>query len=189
MSDLTSGRTEPCKDGLGGIRTLYLMDYVRYTDALLVGYKSMTLTSFPTTLIFEYQGNQQEVIERYNEDAFEQEVKFRMSKQDLSTNRLVNLLSNKLVRVIAEDYKGGFMIYGLKNGMDVDVSLPSGSGKSDFNGYEVTIKGKEEYSAHFVSDLATVGFVTEGVTFGELLASSSRPTSLNDSISSTSILQ
>lgn len=188
MSDLTSGRREPCKNNLGGLRKLFLMEYVEYPTRLMVGRKTMKLTSFPPTLIFEFEGNQKNANENYVEGAYEQSISFTMSQQDVDTLQNVSLLMNKRLRAITVDWKAKNKVYGLVGGLDVEVMAKSGNGKADFNGYQVTLKGMEQYQAPFVDFLEDSGFFTEGVLTGCLLSSSGRPSSLGDLVSSCKTL-
>jgi len=176
MSDLISGRTTPCKDNLGGIDKIYLMDYIYYGINLLGGYKSMTLSSFPVTKIFEYKSNNISVSENGIE-GISQRISFFMPKQDLPTTQLISLLSNKRLRAITIDYKGRAKIYGLKNGLDCDVNITSGASKQDRNGYEIKLDGLEQYASHFISDLQSTGFFEDGIDFGCILASSANTSS------------
>lgn len=189
MSDLTTGRTEPCKDNLGGLRRIYIMDYVEYSLPLMVGYKSYELTSFPLTYIFEFEGREKNANENYTDGYYNQEVSMTLAKQDIATHQVVEILRNKRVRVITEDHKRVLRIYGLKNGMDVEVSVKTGTQKQEFSGYSLNIIGREEYKSHFIGNLNDVGFFDEEPTFGELLASSSRISSLHYKISATNIPQ
>ena len=112
MSDLTAGRKEPCKDNMGGVKTIYLFDYVEYPKKLMVGRKSMKLTSFPVTLIFEYEGRQKSANETLSGDTYEQEVSFTMSQQDISGLQNVQLLMKKRLRAIVVDWKAKNKVYG-----------------------------------------------------------------------------
>ena len=189
MSDLTSGRTEPCKDNLSGISQIYLADFVEYAERLMPGRKDMLLTSFPPTLIVEFESRQKKADENYQTDKYEQTISFTMAHQDLPTTQNLSLLLNKRVRAVIVDRKGGIKVYGLESGLDVDITVKSGGGKADFNGYEVNLKGLEQYQAPFINDLATTGFFTEGLAFDCLLSSSGRPSSIGDLVSSCNVLQ
>ncbi|UII79997.1 hypothetical protein [Flagellimonas sp. CMM7] len=184
MSDLTTGRKEPCKNNLGGLKRIYLTEYVQYPNKLMVGRKTMKLTSFPTTLLFEYQGNNKDAYESLNGDFYDQTVSFRMSQQDASTISNLSLLMKSRLRAVVVDWKAKNKVYGLENGLDIEIQAKSGSGKSDFNGYEITLKGQEQFQAPFVDYLPDSGFFTEGVLTGCLLSSSGKPSSIGDLVSS-----
>ena len=189
MSDLTTGRTEPCKDNTGGIRRMYVMSFVKYNRSLIAGFGTHTITSFPTTLMFELEGRNKKADESYNNGLYEQSLTINLAKQDTETLVLLSKINNGITRVITTDHKGINKIYGLENGLDCDYSIKSGNGKSDFNGYEVELKGREEYKAHFVGNFGSTGFFTEGLTYGCLLSSSGRPSSIADLVSSCNALQ
>ncbi len=187
MSELISGRKEPCKDNLGGIKKIYLIDYVNYPNHLMTGYKNMLLTSFPTSLIFDYEGTSKNANENLNGDAYSQNISFKMSKQDIVTNQNVMLLFKKRVRAITVDWKGKIKIYGLHNGLDVSVNITTGNSRNSFGGYKLLLEGKEQYQAPFINFLEDAGFYTEGVLSGCLLSSSGKAASLADLVSSCSV--
>lgn len=165
------------------------MDFVPYVNVLMTGYGSHTITSFPNTLIFEVEGTGRTANESFRDGAYEQTITVNLAKQDASTLNLVEAMKNRRMRAITTDHKGVNKIYGLKNGVHTDYSVKSGSAKGEFNGYEVTMTGMEEYKAHFISNITSAGFLTEGLTYGCLLSSSGRPSSIGDLVSSCNVLQ
>ena len=163
MAILTSGRTEPCLDNVGGIKTVYLFNYVEYANSLIVGVKGSTLTSFPATTIYGYKCASANFDETINNDddgiSVEQTLAFTLTKQDTSTTQVLELLRKIELRYIVEYNNGKFRIGGLFNGAEVEeIKAISGGGKADLNGYQITIKSEEQYQAAFIDDLDSVGF-------------------------------
>ena len=190
MSILTSGRLEPCKDNAGGIKGLYLCSFIPYSALSIEGYKNMLITTFPTTLVFEYKGVNKRVTEKLiQETGYEQTITIDLFKQDYLSAVLLDDLMKKKVRVIVIDRLENIRVYGLHNGLDVEVSATSGGVRSDFAGYSLTISGgAEPFAAPYLPSLPGSGFVTEGVTLDCLLCSSDQPASLQDEIASCSIV-
>lgn len=183
MSSLTSGRREPCKDAAGGIKELWLATFVDYPKGVIVGYKSMLLTSFPDTQMYRFYGQEGTFDETFREDAYEQEIKIKLIKQRFEDIAILDAVMKNKCRAIVVDYMGKIKVAGLHNGLDVDVTASQGGTRFDFNGYELTLIGLEPYSAPFLSSFPGSGFVKEGLTFGCLLASSDRPASLGVKVS------
>lgn len=189
MTDLTKGRLDPCNDNLGGVRRFYIMPYVYHSPRQLVGYRTLNLTSFPNTLIYEYVGENMIFTESFNEGQHQQNITLNLVKQEITAAQQMTVLFNNKVRIIVEDNKGLLRVAGLHNGMDVELKSNTGGGKGSFNGYELTFSGIEEFKAPFISGLAAVGFFTEGLAYGCLLSSSGLPSSIADLVSSCNVLQ
>ena len=63
---------------------------------------------------------------------------------------------------IVSDRNGIFRLLGTYNGLSAEVTKVTGGGMEDFNGYKVTMEGKESLSSLFVSNLEDAGFVEDG---------------------------
>lgn len=188
MSVLTSGRKEPCKDNIGGISEIWLTSFVPYSAKIIEGYREMLITSFPTTLMFKYEGQGKSLSESINEDrSYSQEVTIRLAKQDLFTAGLLDTLLKKKVRAIVIDRLGGERVAGLHNGLDAELIVTSGGNRSDYNGYDLKLEGLEPFSAPYLASFPGSGFEKEGVVLDCLLASSDKPASLGDKVSSCNI--
>lgn len=157
---VTSGRLEPCKDGVGGVKNVYLFPYVKYPNSQ-IEIKFQTLTSFPPNTLYKYEVKngsfEQEINNDENGVSFNQVLTFTMFKQDLLTTNELNTLTNIDFRFIAEFYDGTFRVGGLYNGCKVEsLTLVSGGSKQDLNGYNVTITGLEEIQAPYLNNLDIV---------------------------------
>ena len=163
MAILTSGRSEPCLDNVGGIKRIYLFKYEDYTHTQIVGVKGSTLTSFPGTAIYGYECVLATFEETINNDddgiSVDQTLSFTLTKQDLLTTRKLENLLKIDVRYIVQYNNGKYRIGGLFNGAEItEIKALSGGNKADLNGYQITIKSEEEYAAAFIDDLDAAGF-------------------------------
>jgi len=171
MSILTKGRNElTCYNNIGGIKKVYLFKYVSYAYSQIVGEKGVELTSFPYTIIYEYEikgGSFSENIQNdENGILYNQELSFTLTKQDLTTTIKLNTLRNIDLRYIVEFNDGSLKIGGLYNGAEINtLELVSGGSKSEFNGYRVSINSKERYQAAYIDDLEDVGFIIYGEVY------------------------
>lgn len=190
MSILTSGRTEPCKDNAGGISKIYLGAWQPYDNFVIVGYEDLNITDFPTTQMYEFQGYNKRATEKLVEEtAYEQNITMDLHKQDFLSAAVLDDLANKKVRAVVIDRLGKIRVYGLHNGLDIDVEVESGGNRGDYQGYRLIMTGLEDYGAATLLNFPGSGFLTEGVTLDCLLCSSSQPASLIDRISSCNIVQ
>lgn len=194
MSVLTSGRSEPCKDSQGGIDELWLSAFVQYGPAAIVGYRSMLITSFPPTLMYQYEGAGIEFSETFS-DGWDQQISISMAQQTYIDS--VNLMDvvNLRVRAIVVDNLGKFRVAGLHNGLDAEVRAESGKEVEGFSGYTLTLTGTEPYQAPFISAFPgggsppLTGFAkAPGYTTECYLSSSSIPSSTSQSPASCNIL-
>lgn len=190
MTSLTSGRTEPCKDSQGGIKEVWLASFVDYSVQVIQGYKDMLLTSFPTTLFYQYEGREQTFNEVLNDQGgYDQEIFLKLRKQSFEDVALLETLVKKSLRAVVVDNLGKIRVAGLHNGMDADLTAKAGGSRFDFNGYELKLTGVEPFSAPYLSAFPGTGFLKTGVTLSCLMASSDRPASLSDKVSSCSVVQ
>lgn len=187
--NLTSGRKEPCKDNIGGIKRLYLATWVAYDVRTIIGYRDLLITSFPITQIYEFKGQDITLNETLNENgSYSQDISIKLVSQDLASAHLLSMLMKNKVFAITTDYLGNNKVSGILNGMDVEVTANGGGSKVDFNGYDVSLKGEEEFKSPFVNDLDNTGLTDKSQDFGCLLASSDRPSSLSNKVSDCNVV-
>lgn len=183
--NLTKGRSTPCKNNAGGIRELYLMAYTEYDVRSIIGYRDLLITSFPTTQMYRYEGTEISFSETINNEGFyDQDLGFKLIKQDLNTTELLSILLRNKVRALVTDNNGESRLVGVINGLDVDIDTNGGGAKGDFNGYTIKLKGAEEFPSPFVDGPEDAGLTDKEVIIGCILASSDRPASISDKVSS-----
>lgn len=141
-----------CK-GIAGVKTLYVFSYVKYPRSQ-IGVNDNILTSFPSTDIYEFQTvGGVSFDESITEDDGGKYYDINLS---FKTHKLINPLSivNKDIRAIVLDNNGNYRLLGNYNGLtNESFKKTTGQGKSDFNGYEFTFKGKELRESFFINDL------------------------------------
>ena len=165
--DITTGRTEACKESVGGLRNIYIGNYVDglYADATSNLDADEQITSLTTDLVvykFELRGDNN-TFEETNENSRDNGTSFWtqtgaivLKKQDAATQKALKLLSYGRPHILIEDYNGNFRLAGLQNGVEVSVSTATGGAMGDLNGYNLSFEGKEKEPAYFVSS-AIVG--------------------------------
>ena len=167
--DITTGRTEACKESVGGLRNIYIGNYVDglYADATTASNLGTDeqITGLTTDLVvykFELRGDNN-TFEETNENSRDNGTSFWtqtgaivLKKQDAATQKALKLLSYGRPHILIEDYNGNFRLAGLQNGVEVSVSTATGGAMGDLNGYNLSFEGKEKEPAYFVSS-AIVG--------------------------------
>jgi len=148
-----------CKDSQGGIKTVYLFPFVKYSRSQIV-LDGQRLASFPSTTVFDWHSIASNFSENQSFDSgsivWDQNLTIQIPKTNLDSE--VYKLANKDYRAIYIDEIGNIRILGLFNGLEATISNETGQEKADFNGYKITLTGKEDNQAYFISNLEGTGF-------------------------------
>lgn len=160
--DIATGRTEACKESVGGLRNIYIGNFVSglYADLTSNLDSDEQITSLTTDLVvykFELRGDNN-TFEETNENSRDNGTSFWtqtgaivLKKQDAATQKALKLLSYGRPHILIEDYNGKFRLAGAQNGVEVSVSTATGGAMGDLNGYNVSFEGKEKEPAYFVT--------------------------------------
>jgi len=157
---ITNNIERGCKTGLGGVNTFYLAPYIKYTrtQTTIVG---QLLTVFPATSLFKVDAENVSFTETSSfeggSEAWDQTFSFEFPRTAVG-NELYTLLKRDY-RVIYVDRNGNNRILGFKNGLESTNTNETGIGHADLSGYRVTMTGKEDNQAYFISDIEAIGFV------------------------------
>ena len=139
------------------------MEYVDYSrsDILLSG---QLITSMPTATLYEYDVWTASFTETQSREAggevYEQSLTFNIAGTNLSSE--LWKLSKKNHHCIVLDRQGYGRFLGIWNGLEGIVNDQSGANVSDMNGYSVTLSGKEDNQAYYISDLESKFTIVTG---------------------------
>jgi hypothetical protein len=149
---VTKGRSEPCKDTLGGIRAVYFADFATADGAFTVTASEVTAIAAGLTTVFKYEtlaeGNtfdqgiigSRESGTRVNT----QTLTLVLKKQDVLTHAQIDLIVAGRPVVIVRDNNSNYHVLGITEGMETTGStVGTGGAKSDFNGYNLTLSAQE----------------------------------------------
>ncbi len=163
MCGVTSGRKEICNSNLGGLKNVYLFNYVNYRK-FQIEVNSTNLLSYPTTTIYKFElradANTFSSDLESNPDgkSYNQTASLTLKGLKKDALEISNLLF-KRVGCIVENRLGQFQIMGLFNGVVVkSVKVQSGGSRSDFNGWNISLQAKETKMPLFIDDLEAAGF-------------------------------
>lgn len=158
--DLTLGRQEPCKDSVGGLKAFYFINFNKdiFAEFVETGGLISTLLETPTTPLDLYKYELRSSghnLEDANEVSGEngtvfstQTVTAILKKLDAATRAELQIASYGRPHVIVEDYNGNFLLVGIENGCDVQVSQVTGGAMGDLSGYNLTITAQERQLAY-----------------------------------------
>ncbi len=159
---VTSGRTEPCNDSIGGNNAFFAIPYINNGFTIVDG--EVTAIDAAITEAFKYELRADANIntsdgvsdENTGVTLFTETLVVALKKQDKDTNVQVDLLHQGLHYIIVENRNGGYQLMGSLDGARVTASNnTSGGARSDFNGYNLTFTSFSRISQPFL-DSATV---------------------------------
>lgn len=178
--DITHGRLEQCKDVVGGLQAIYILNYGEYDAVQDVTYVGTTdeisTINLPVTTNiykFELKGTNsfETTITSSRENGttfFEQVLAVTLKKQDVQTHKEVKLLTYGRPNIIVRTNANQFFIAGLARGMDVTAgTIGNGTALGDMNGYGLTFTGQEAVPANFldcVDEITLAALLTIPVT-------------------------
>jgi len=170
---ITSGRIEPCKDSLGGLRNVYFINediaanYIYKETTLGSGIyivdtdfnESIDYVNFVEKLYkFELKSNEnvydQEIVSSRENGTtfFRQTLTIKLKKQDIATHNAVKTLAYAKPRILVENNEGQFFLVGLLRGCDLTAgSINNGGALGDFSGYSLTFQAEELLPSQFVA--------------------------------------
>ena len=170
--DITHGRLEQCKDVVGGLQAIYILNYGLFdpiADVTYVGttdeISTITLPASTNVYKFELKGTNsfETTITSSRENGttfFEQVLAITLKKQDVQTHKEIKLLTYGRPNIIVRTNANQFFIAGLTRGMDVTAgTIGNGTNLGDMSGYSLTFTGQEAVPANFLDcvDEATLG--------------------------------
>lgn len=157
--DLTSGRLEPCKQTVGGLRAIYFINFdgTFFDSATFTNEVITALASAVPTFKYDLKGDntfdEENTSERGTGSNFwTQTGTIILKKQDSVTQAQMKLLASGRPQIIIEDYNGKFRLAGAQHGCEVSVNTASGAAMGDLNGYNITFVGVEKAPADFISE-------------------------------------
>lgn len=147
---LTTGRTEPCRDAVGGLKALYLLDFVedsftvsageaKAIDAGIIDVYKYDLLADGNTFV-ESGGAPDEST---GTSVVTQTGTAVLKKQDVATANEINILKKARPVAVWKFRDGTYKVQGISDGTVISVETASGGAKADFNGYTLTLTSTE----------------------------------------------
>lgn len=171
---LTSGRTEPCKDVVGGLQAVYFSNFDAFTfdDITFDGTNDeiSAIANTPTAFKYELKGNNDfnETITSSRENGttfYEQVLTLNLKKLTAQMHKELKFIVANRPKVFVEDNNGNIFLAGAEFGMDVTAgNITRGVAMGDASGYTLTLTGMERQPAEFLDDTLTNIGVTISAT-------------------------
>ena len=159
---LTHGREEVCKEFVGGIKSIYFINYglmgaITYNTATDYEDEIDTVAGAFTLFKYDLKGansfEQTITSSRENGTTFvEQTLTFTIKGLDAVTTKQMKLLAWGRPHVVIKTNANNFFLAGLNHGMDVTTgTIANGTAMGDLNGYTMTLVGTEAIPANHLS--------------------------------------
>lgn len=161
--DISTGRIVPCKDAVGGLKSVY---FINYGDITGVTYETSPNTDVIDAFTgagaidaykYDLKGNSsfEQTVNSSRENGttfFEQTLNLTFTKLDRATNKELKLLAYGRPYVIVEDYNGNLFVMGLEHGAEVTGgTIVTGAAMGDLSGYTLVMTGQEQIPANFIA--------------------------------------
>lgn len=147
--NLTSGRTEPCRDAIGGLKSVRLADFIE--DAVTVTSGEVTALNVALTEVFKYDllNDNNTFVETFTADQnngtsiYEQVLTVQLKKQTKASADELALIVKSRPLAFVEYRDGRIVAMGISDGTVATGDIQSGGAKGDFNGYNLTLTATE----------------------------------------------
>jgi len=167
---LANGIPLACQDSIGGVKTVYITEYVPTTTftydvddvidtvTTAVGQTFYTFKFRPQSASNSEEGNHS--LEN-GTNFYTQTLTMNFPKADAAKRNVLKLLAKTSMHVIVEDNNGTYWWLGLVNGADLSASTTSnGQAFGDLSGLALTILGNEPQPMHELSATAFASLTT-----------------------------
>ena len=155
--NLTLGRTEPCKESVGGLTGVY---FLNFTTASFTTNANGEITAFPsgsTVYYYDLKGNSSytETVNSSRDNGttfFSQELVLNLKKLTNEMTTQLKLMAYGRPQIVINTMAGDSLLVGRTQGADVTAgTIQTGAALGDLYGYSVTFTGLEQLPAAFIS--------------------------------------
>jgi len=167
---MSTGRKLSCKDAVGGIKQVFLVDYgtlgtATITNGVVTAFSGVTWTAYQYDV--KSASNLEQTITSSNDNGttfFDQSLTLVLTKMDALTQVELQKVIVSRPHVFIQDNNGNYLSMGMTRGCDVNGSISTGTALGDLNGYSLTITGQEPLMAQFVTSTVVTSKIAGGVT-------------------------
>ena len=155
---LSTGRTLPCKDSVGGLTAVYFADFGTLGTLTVTSGEVTAISGTPELFKYDIKGNssleQTITASRENGTSFyEQTLNLTLTKLDLETQQELISIVKARPHVFVQDYNGNYFLVGAVHGADVTGgTIVTGAAMGDLSGFTLTLSAMETLPAYFVDE-------------------------------------
>lgn len=154
---LTTGRNLPCRDSVGGLKTVWFADYDTLGTLTVASGEITAISGTPSLFQFDLKGNSslEQSITASTENGtvfYEQTLNLTLTKLDKATQEEIKLIAKARPHVFIEDYNGNYFLVGAVHGAEVSGgTIVTGAAMGDLSGFTLTLTAQETIPAYFVT--------------------------------------
>ena len=165
--DLTAGFALDCKEGVGGIKAIYLQQLVDFQSGVVVDPSTEEINALPTATIYQFAlpkhtGNFTEEVTSSVENGtiyYTQTVTATFFKLTAARRKQLELIAKNRLVVFVLDNNNNIWMIGKVDGAEVTAaSTSTGTAKGDLNGYTITFTAEEAHKAYRLVSYTTTPF-------------------------------
>jgi|TARA_R110000744_G_scaffold367010_1_gene476345 hypothetical protein len=155
-SILSTGRDLPCIKGVGGIKSILLVDYGLLGVLSVTGAEVTAISTTPAA--YQYfvkpgSSGMEQTITASAENGtvyYDQNVSIQLQKLDKLTQAELQDVAKGHPHVFIQDFNGNYFLAGAYNGCDVSAgTIGTGTALADFTGSLLTFTAQEQLPAFF----------------------------------------
>jgi len=160
---LTTGRSLPCRDSVGGLKAVYFADYDTLGTLTVTSGNVDSISGTPTLFQFDLKGNSslEQTINASTENGtvfYEQTLNLTLTKLDVATQEELKLIAHARPHVFVEDYNGNYLLVGAVHGAEVSGgTIVTGAAMGDLSGFTLTLTAQETIPAYFFTGSVVTG--------------------------------
>lgn len=146
---LTTGRSEPCLDAVGGLKAIYFFDRIDDPFTITAGEATAMNVALTAAFEFDLKSDNNNLEETGTADAnngtyvVDQVATFSLKKLDKDTANEINLLAKAQPGCVVKTRDGEYRVVGITDGVVISGTGVSGGAKGEFNGYNLTATAQE----------------------------------------------
>lgn len=162
MCTITNGFGLQCKDGIGGIKKIYLNAHSIYAGALTIDATTQEVTECDSAgKVFEFilpksTGSFTEEVASSVENGtifYTQTVTASFHKLSYQRRKQLELIAKNRLFIVVLDNNDNYWVVGYEDGAEVTAaSTMTGTAKGDMNGYTITFTSDSKNKAYRIQD-------------------------------------
>ena len=154
---LTSGRSLPCKNSVGGLKSIGFADYGSLGDLTITSGEVTAWSELSVEIYqFDIKGNSslETTITSSRENGttfYQTALNLTLPYLDKATQEEIKLLAAARPHVFVEDYNGNWFLVGADHGCEVTGgTIVSGAAMGDLSGFTLVMDAQEKQPPYFV---------------------------------------
>lgn len=166
---LTQGYTLDCKDSLGGIKAMWVINHANVSSVTEASGIVSAITKSAGKVFYKYElvkntGSLTETITASVENGttfYAQELSIILNKLQANTRNEILLLAQSTLMVVVQDANDKYWLLGRVAGLDITGgTATTGTATGDRSGYTLTFSGSEKQLAPEVNSSVIAGLTS-----------------------------